>query len=245
MDWITDGNAWAAFASLAALEVVLGIDNIVFISILTQRLRPEQRTKARNLGLGLALVGRLGLLLAIRWIMGLEETLFSVAGHRVSGRDAILIAGGFFLIYKSTKEIHHKLEIGDSAESGATAAASSFASVLTQILLLDLVFSLDSVITAVGMVDDLGVMVAAILVAMSVMLFAARVVSEFVMRHPSVKMLALAFLLMIGLTLVAEGGGTHVPKGYIYSAMAFSIFVEMLNLRSSRSKRVAPKTGKI
>jgi predicted tellurium resistance membrane protein TerC len=209
---------------------VLGIDNIVFVAILADRVKEESRAKARRVGLGLAVGMRIVLLFSIVWIMRLTEPLFTALGRDVSGRDLILIAGGVFLLFKSTREIHHKLE-GDEAARDASAAAASFASVIVQIVLLDIVFSLDSVITAVGIADDLAVMVIAVLVAGFFMIVAAERVSDFVSRHPTVKMLALSFLLLIGMSLVAEGMHQHIPKGYVYFAMGFSIFVEMLNLR--------------
>ena len=229
MDWITSPEAWIALLTLTTLEVVLGIDNIIFIAILADRLPVDQRAKARKTGLSLAIGTRILLLTSIVWIMRLTTPLFSVFGHAVSGRDLILIVGGMFLLFKSTREIHHKLE-GDEATRGG-ARKATFASVIIQIALLDIVFSLDSVITAVGVADDLAVMIIAVLLAGGFMIAAAGPVSGFVSRHPSVKMLALSFLLLIGMTLIAEGMGQHIPKGYVYFAMGFSIFVEMLNLR--------------
>jgi predicted tellurium resistance membrane protein TerC len=230
VDWITSGEIWVALLTLTALEIVLGIDNVIFISILADRLPPNQRDRARLIGLSLAMGMRILLLLSINWIANLTEPLFSVLEHEVSGRDLILLGGGLFLIAKSTTEIHSKLE-GHDEHGSAGRAAATFASVLIQILLLDIVFSLDSVITAVGMADDIGVMIAAVVIAVGVMLFASGPISAFVSQHPTVKMLALSFLLLIGVSLVAEGWHTHIPKGYIYSAMAFSVLVEMLNLR--------------
>jgi predicted tellurium resistance membrane protein TerC len=229
MDWVTDPQAWIAFATLTALEIVLGIDNVVFISILAGKLPTEQQAKARRVGLSLAMIIRILLLLSISWIVRLTDPLFSFFGQEISGRDLILLAGGLFLIGKSTHEMHDRLE----GEEGHTSArvASSFASVIIQILLLDIVFSLDSVITAVGMADDLGVMISAVVIAVLFMLFFAGAISGFVDRHPTVKMLALSFLLLIGVSLIAEGWELHIPKGYIYFAMAFSLFVEILNLR--------------
>ena len=230
MDWITSGEIWVALLTLTALEIVLGIDNIIFISILADRLPKEMRARARTVGLSLAMGIRILLLLSINWIANLTDPWFTVLDHGVSGRDLILLGGGLFLIGKSTTEIHAKLEGHD--EAGATTGkAASFASVLIQILLLDIVFSLDSVITAVGMADDVGVMIAAVVIAVGVMLFASGPLSAFVSQHPTVKMLALSFLLLIGMSLVAEGWHQHIPKGYIYSAMAFSVLVEVLNLR--------------
>jgi predicted tellurium resistance membrane protein TerC len=236
-DWISDPQAWIALATLTALEIVLGIDNVVFISILSDRLPRKEQSKARLIGLSLAMFGRVALLLSIAWIMRLTRDLFEILGNGFSGRDMILIAGGLFLIGKSTLEIHTKVE-GDGHHGGGS-AATSLLSVVIQILLLDLVFSLDSVITAVGMADDVPVMVAAIVIAVGVMMLSAATISQFITRHPTIKMLALSFLLLIGMMLVAEGFDQHVPKGYIYSAMAFSLFVEMLNLRAG-GRRHAP-----
>jgi len=231
VEWMSDPQVWIAFATLAALEIVLGIDNIVFISILVGRLPEERRVLGYRLGLGLAMLMRILLLLAISWVMGLTRPLFSILGHVVSGRDLILIFGGLFLVAKSTVEIHDDLE-GKATEAPLAAGAVSFGSVMLQIALLDMVFSLDSVITAVGMVDRVGVMVAAIVTAVLVMMVFAKAVGDFVGRHPTVRMLALSFLLLIGFMLVVEGTGHHVPKGYIYFAMAFSLFVELLNMRA-------------
>jgi predicted tellurium resistance membrane protein TerC len=237
MEWISDPQAWIGFATLTVLEIVLGIDNVVFISILSGRLPEHQRDKARIIGLALAMITRILLLFTLGWIIQLSQPLFTVLNQEISGRDLVLIVGGLFLLAKSTHEIHGSLE-GPEGED-RVAAAPSFTSVLVQILLLDVVFSLDSVITAVGMVEEIGVMVAAVIVAVAFMMVFARPISEFVARHPTVKMLALAFLLMIGITLVAEGLNAHIPKGYIYFAMAFSVGVEMLNLRV-RKGRAAP-----
>jgi predicted tellurium resistance membrane protein TerC len=235
MDWLTSPEAWIALLTLTTLEVVLGIDNIIFIAILADRLPADQRAKARKTGLSLAIATRILLLTSIVWIMRLTAPLFSVLGHPVSGRDLILIVGGVFLLFKSTREIHHKLE-GDDAGRDASGRAATFTSVIVQIALLDIVFSLDSVITAVGVAEDLAVMIIAVLVAGGFMIAAAGPVSAFVSRHPTVKMLALSFLLLIGMTLIAEGMGQHIPKGYVYFAMGFSIFVEMLNLRVKAKK---------
>jgi predicted tellurium resistance membrane protein TerC len=232
MDWITRPDAWIALATLTVLEIVLGVDNIVFITILADRVKPELRARARRLGLLLAMVTRIGLLVSIVAIMGLTAQLFSVLGHPVSGRDLILLAGGVFLLFKSTREIHHKLEGEDAGGGGQR--ASSFLGVIIQIALLDIVFSLDSVITAVGVADHLAVMIIAIVVAVGFMMLAAGGVSRVVNRHPTLKMLALSFLLLIGMALIAEGMHQEIPKGYIYFAMGFSIFVEMLNLRVAR-----------
>ncbi|MBD9369897.1 TerC family protein [Xanthomonas sp. XNM01] len=218
-----------ALATLTALELVLGIDNIIFISILAGKLPPHQRDKARKLGIALAAISRLGLLFAIAWIVGLTAPLFEVFGHTFSWRDLILIGGGLFLIGKATHEIHQKIE-GGGEESVVKHAATSFAGVLAQIMVLDIVFSLDSIITAVGMVDERWVMVTAILISIVFMLVFAGPISRFVERHPTVKILALSFLIMIGLVLIADGFGQHISKGYIYAAMAFSVFVEMINL---------------
>jgi predicted tellurium resistance membrane protein TerC len=235
MDWITRPDAWIAFTTLTVLELVLGIDNIVFISILAEKVEASKQALARTIGLAVAMVSRIVLLFAIAWVMGLTETLFEVLSRPVSGRDLILIAGGLFLLAKATREIHLKLE---GEEHGHEAGKhASFAMVIVQIGLLDLVFSLDSVITAVGMADDLGVMISAVVVAVIFMMIAAGPVSDFVSRHPTVKMLALSFLLLIGMTLVAEGLGQHISKGYIYFAMGFSVFVEMLNLRIRRARK--------
>lgn len=230
MDWITNPDIWIALVTLTSLEIVLGIDNIVFISILAGKLPEEQQARARNVGLGLAMGMRILLLFAISWVIGLTEPLFEIFGSEISGRDIILILGGLFLLGKATFEIHEKLE-GEEPGHGGKAAAMSFAAVITQILILDAVFSLDSVITAVGMAEDIGVMVAAVVIAVGVMMLSAKTLSEFVNRHPTVKMLALSFLLLIGMSLVAEGWELHIPKGYIYFAMGFSVLVEALNLR--------------
>jgi predicted tellurium resistance membrane protein TerC len=229
VEWIADPQAWIAFATLLALEIVLGIDNIIFISILAGKLPADQQPKARYMGLGLALVMRIILLFSLSWVIGLTAPLFSVFGHGVSGRDLILILGGLFLLGKSTFEIHESLE-GEHGHASAKVKAN-FLSVLIQIMLLDIVFSLDSVITAVGMVDNISIMISAVVVSIAFMMFFAAPVSAFVSRHPTVKMLALSFLLLIGTTLVADGFGFHVPKGYIYFAMGFSVFVEMINMR--------------
>lgn len=229
MDWITSPDALAGLLTLVVLEIILGIDNIVFISILAGKLPQAQQARARQLGLGLALVMRILMLFAISWVIRLTAPLFMLLGQEISGRDLILIVGGLFLLAKATHEIHDKLE-GDSGHAGAR-IPPSFGAVILQIVLLDAVFSLDSVITAVGMVSEVSVMVIAVTVAMIIMLLSAASISDFVNRHPTVKMLALSFLLLIGLTLVAEGLEQHIPKGYIYFAIAFSIFVEMLNLR--------------
>mgnify|MGYP003577079749 CR=1 FL=1 len=232
MDWITSPEAWVAFGTLLALEIVLGIDNVVFISILAGKLPAEQQAKARYLGLALAMVTRILLLLSISWMIRLTAPLFTVFEIEISGRDLILIIGGLFLIGKSTHEIHQRLEGEQGHATGRT--APTFASVIVQILLLDVVFSLDSVITAVGMVDQIGIMISAVVIAVIVMIAFAGAIGRFVERHPTVKMLALSFLLLIGMTLMAEGFDQHISKGYIYSAMAFSVFVEILNLRAKK-----------
>ena len=230
MEWMTTAEGWAALLTLTVLEIVLGIDNIIFIAIIAGKLPPGQRERARRLGLFLAMFIRIALLMSIVWVMSLTRPLVALFGVELSGRSMILAGGGLFLIFKSTREIHESLE-GDAPEHGAARRAASFAGVIVQILLLDIVFSLDSVITAVGMADFVSIMVAAIIIAVCAMLFASTAIAEFVERHPTVKMLALAFLLLIGLSLIAEGFGQHVPKGYIYFAMGFSVFVEMINLR--------------
>ena len=229
MEWLGNPEIWIALITLTALEIVLGIDNIIFISILAGKLPPGQQDTARKVGLALAMITRILLLFSISLIVRLTQPLFELVGREFSGRDLILILGGLFLIGKSTHEIHGNLE--GEEEHGTGRAAASFTGVIVQILLLDIVFSLDSVITAVGMVDQIGVMIAAVVIAIAFMMFAAGAVSGFVKRHPTVKMLALSFLLLIGVMLLAEGFGRHIPKGYIYFAMAFSVFVEMLNLK--------------
>ena len=234
LEWITNPEAWIALGTLIALEIVLGIDNIIFISILVGRLPAEQRDLARQLGLGLAMLARLALLFSIVWVMGLIDPWFSVLDNEISGRDIILILGGLFLLAKSTHEIHNSLEIVQQTKM--TTRPTGFYSVLAQIAVLDIVFSLDSVITAVGLVEHLSIMVIAIVISVGVMLFSAKPIGLFVDRNPTIKMLALAFLLLIGVTLIAEGFDVHVPKGYIYFAMAFSVGVEMLNMKARRKK---------
>jgi predicted tellurium resistance membrane protein TerC len=236
VDAFLTADGLIALLTLSALEIVLGVDNVVFIAILTGRLPANQQPFARRLGLTLALGIRIGLLFAISWIMGLTRPLFAVLGHEFSGRDVILLGGGLFLIFKATWEIYDKLEV-QHTETGAPRGRGPFAGVLLQILVLDIVFSLDSVITAVGMADNVAIMVAAMVIAMIVMLFSMGAISGFVERHPSVKILALAFLLLIGVMLVAEGFGQHVSKGYIYFAMAFSLLVELLNLRYRKKQK--------
>lgn len=228
-------QALIPFFTLCALELVLGIDNIIFISILSGKLPVEQQRKARNLGIGLAVVTRIGLLFSLSWVIGLTDPLFTVMSEEISGRDLILLLGGLFLIAKSTHEIHQKLEA--SEEATAASISRNFVSVIIQILLLDIVFSLDSVITAVGMVNEISIMVAAVVVSTGIMLLTAKSIADFVDRHPTIKMLALSFLLLIGVTLIAEGFEQHISKGYIYFAMAFSLFVEMLNLRLRKSPK--------
>lgn len=239
MDWLTDPQAWLALLTLTALEIVLGIDNIIFISILTGKLPEHQREKAQKIGLSLAMITRILLLFSLAWIMKLTAPFFFIFNHGVSGRDLILIVGGLFLLAKSTMEIHDKLE-GEEHHADGGKAAISFNSVLIQIMFLDIIFSLDSVITAVGMARQLGVMVTAVVISVGIMMFFASTVGRFVDRHPTVKVLALSFLLMIGVALIADGLSFHIPKGYIYFAMAFSVFVEMINIkvRSSSEKPV-------
>jgi len=239
LEWLSSPEVWIALLTLTTLEIVLGIDNIIFISILAGKLPAEQRDKARIVGLSLAMIMRIGLLFSISWLTSLTAPLFSPFGREISGRDLILLVGGLFLIYKATKEIHEKLE-GEAHGAGAGVAGATFTSVIIQILLLDIVFSLDSVLTAVGMADDLAVMVTAVVIAVGVMLFASGPISAFVQAHPTVKMLALSFLLLIGTSLVAEGWHFHIDKGYIYGAMGFSVLVEFLNLRVSAKKKTAP-----
>ena len=247
MEFLTDPNVWIAFGMLTALEIVLGIDNIIFISILVGRLPPELRDKARRLGLGFAMVSRLLLLFSLSWVMGLTADLFTIAGHGFSGRDLVLLLGGIFLLYKASHEIFVEVEAREQHAPAATddaavkaAGAKLFWAIIGQIAIIDIVFSLDSVITAVGMVDQISVMVAAVVTSVGVMLVAAKPIGEFVDKHPSVKVLALAFLVMVGMALTAEAFDQEIPKGYIYAAMAFSLGVEALNIRA-RSKRQALK----
>jgi predicted tellurium resistance membrane protein TerC len=229
LDWIASPEGWVALLTLTVLEIVLGVDNIIFISILAGKLPTHQQNQARRLGLLAAMFMRLGLLFSIAWITRLTQPLFAVLGHDVSGRDLVLILGGLFLLGKSTHEIHDNLE--GPEEHGRAKAVASLGAVIAQIMLLDIVFSLDSVITAIGMAEHLSIMVLAVVVAVAVMMVAAKPIGDFVERHPTVKMLALSFLLLIGLSLVLDGAGHHVPKGYIYFAMGFSVFVEMINIR--------------
>ena len=243
MELLADPQAWIALGTLTALEIVLGVDNIIFITILVGRLPAAQRNRARVIGLGLAMGTRILLLLSLAWIMTLTDPLFSVVGTDISGRDLILIGGGMFLLWKSVHEIHNSLE--GEVEAHDVAAQATFGAVLLQIAIIDIVFSFDSVITAVGMVDELPVMIAAIVIAVGVMMFAAKAIGDFVDRHPTIKMLALSFLTMVGMALMAEGLGFHVPKGYIYFAMAFSVAVETLNLKMrSRMQRVPVRLRK-
>ena len=242
MEWLTDPHAWLALATLTALEIVLGVDNIIFITILCGRLPERQRNLARRLGLGFAMLTRIGLLLSLAWIMTLTEPLFEIPvfGKLISGRDLILIGGGLFLLWKSVHEIHNSLEGEETEEGrGMKAAAAGFGGVIVQIAIIDIVFSLDSVITAVGMVDQVLIMVIAIVAAVGVMMFAARPIGEFVDRHPTIKMLALSFLILIGVALIGEGWDLHIPKGYIYFAMAFAVAVEMLNIRMRARQKEA------
>ncbi len=236
MDWLTSAEAWIALVTLTTLEIVLGIDNIIFISILVGRLPERQRQKGRVLGLGFAMVTRILLLLSITWVMKLTWPLFHVLEKGISGRDIILIGGGLFLIWKSTVEIHESLE--GAGEERSARALGGFAATILQIAILDIIFSLDSVITAVGLVQDVAVMIVAIIAAVVVMMFAAKAIGDFVDRHPTIKMLALSFLVMVGVALIAEGFDLHIPRGYIYFAMAFSTVVEMLNIRMR--KKAAP-----
>jgi predicted tellurium resistance membrane protein TerC len=245
MEFLLDPNLWIAFAMLTTLEIVLGVDNIIFISILVGRLPPEQRDRARRLGLGFAMVSRLALLMSLSWVMGLKDTLFTVLGNDISGRDLVLLLGGVFLLYKASHEIFVEVEAPEQDGPGdtpmdASGKRAAFWSVIAQIGVIDIVFSLDSVITAVGMVDQISVMIAAVVASVGVMLFAAKPIGDFVDRHPSVKVLALAFLVMVGMALTAEAFDIHFPKGYLYAAMAFSLGVEALNIRS-RSKRLAAR----
>lgn len=232
-EWISSPEAWVALATLTALEIVLGIDNIIFISILVGRLPEHQRRFARNVGLGLAMITRLGLLFSLAWVMGLTEPLFSMMGHDISGRDIILIGGGLFLIAKATHEIHSSLE--GAVESARNVTANGLMVVLVQIAILDIVFSLDSVITAVGLVSQVPIMATAIIIAVGVMLFAAQSIGDFVDSHPTIKVLALSFLVIVGFTLLVEGFDVHVPKGYIYFAMIFSLGVEMINIKMRKT----------
>ena len=240
MDLLLDPTLWVAFAMLTTLEIVLGIDNIVFLTILVGRLPPERRDTARRAGLAFAMLTRIGLLLSLSWVMGLTSELFALAGHAFTGRDLVLLGGGMFLLYKASREIFEAVEQGGEAAHAPrpAAGATHFWGVIAQIAVVDIVFSLDSVITAVGMVDRVGVMIAAVVASVALMMFAARPIGDFVERHPSIKVLALAFLVMVGMTLAAGGLGVHVPKAVVYAAMGFSLGVELLNIRA-RSKRQA------
>lgn len=240
MAWITSPESWIALATLTLLEIVLGVDNIVMISILSDKLPPDRREMARKVGLGIALFARVGLLFSLAWLIGLTEPLFELLGRQLSGRDLILLGGGVFLLAKATHEIHSNVEGHTGPERAKGQVFATMGAVLAQIVAMDLVFSLDSVITAVGMADEVGVMVTAIVIAMVVMMILIEPISRFVTRHPTVKILALSFLLLIGVTLVAEGLGQHFPKGYIYFAFGFSIFVEALNLRLRERRGVEP-----
>lgn len=238
MTWLTDPQTWLALVTLTALEVVLGIDNIIFISIQAGKLPPHLQRKARLVGLGLAMFIRIALLFSLAWLMGLTRPLFALAGNEISGRDLILISGGLFLLWKSTREIHGKLE--GTGHHGTGRSGATFGAVIVQILLLDVVFSLDSIITALGMANRLVVMVAAVVVAVGFMMLFSGAISAFVERHPTIKMLALSFLLLIGVALIGDGLDMHIPKGYIYFAMAFSVMVELLNLRLRRGMHETP-----
>jgi predicted tellurium resistance membrane protein TerC len=245
MQLLSDPNAWIAFLTLSALEIILGIDNIIFISVIANRLPSEIRERVRRFGLLFALVTRILLLLSLSWVMGLTTPLFSISDHLISGRDSILLLGGFFLIWKASKEIYIEVEVGEHGDEQidsqgkdrAKSMVSLFISSVLQIGLLDIIFSLDSVITAVGMVDQISVMIAAVLASVLIMLIAAKPIGDFVQRHPSIKVLALSFLTVVGVVLIAEGMGIHIPKGYVYVAMAFSLSVELLNIRSREKKK--------
>jgi len=237
MDWITNPDIWISFFTLCALEIVLGIDNLIFISILSNKLPKEQQGKARRIGLSLALIMRVVLLFSISWIMSLTNDLFTVLEQGVSGRDIILILGGLFLIYKSVSEIHEKFE-DVQAEEKADVAVAGFREVVVQIVLMDIIFSFDSVITAVGMTDNISVMIAAVIVSMIIMMLSADSIGDFVGRHPAIKVLALAFLIMIGVALIADGLDFHIPKGYIYFSMAFALMVEFINIMTDTRKKL-------
>src|SRR5258707_886500 len=241
-DWISDPAVWASLITLTAMEIVLGIDNIVFISVIVAKLPPENAARARQLGLAMALVFRIALLLTLFWLIGLTAPLFTLFGEAVSWRDLVLLAGGAFLIYKATREIHTDVE-GNHEEGAAAAARASFGMIVTQIAVIDLVFSIDSIVTAIGMVEYVGVMIAAVVIAVMIMYVASGPVAGFIERHPTTRMLALSFLLMIGVALVADGIGFHIPRGYIYAAMGFSGLVEVLNVLARRSRRRKKTAG--
>jgi predicted tellurium resistance membrane protein TerC len=236
MEWLTQPETWISLLTLTVMEIVLGIDNIVFISILAEKLPESQQARARQVGLGLALVMRIGLLLSISWLIGLTRPLFSLASLEFSGRDLIMLSGGLFLLGKATFEMHERLEGEEKVHADAEVKTVSFSGTVTQIFLLDAVFSLDSVITAVGMANQIWVMITAVVIAIVLMLFSVNAISDFISRHPTIKILALSFLLLIGFSLAAEGLGQHIPKGYVYFAMGFSIFVEFINLRIRQQK---------
>ncbi len=238
-DWIYNPEAWLALASLTAIEIVLGIDNVIFISVLVSKLPPKQRLRARQIGLGLALLFRIILLFFLTWLIGLTEPVFSIGEFSVSWRDIVLIAGGLFLLVKATREIHAEIEGGH--QSAATAVEGAFAWVIVQVILIDLVFSVDSIVTAIGMARDVEVMVIAVIIAVAVMYISSGPVSAFIAKHPTTKMLALAFLILIGVALIADGMGFHIPRGYIYFSMAFAAGVEMINVLASRSRKTKAK----
>ena len=244
MEWLTQPETWISLLTLTVLEIVLGIDNIVFISIMADKLPTQDRSRARKTGLGLAMFMRIGLLLSLSWLIGLTQPLFVIAGMEFSGRDIIMLLGGLFLLAKSTFEIHDKLE-GKEEEDNKKSKATGFVNVVVQILLLDIVFSLDSVITAIGMANHVGVMIAAVVIAVLIMMVSVNSISEFISQHPTIKILALSFLLLIGFSLTAEGLGQEIPKGYVYFAMGFSIFVEFLNMRIRRKEEPVHLRGTV
>ncbi len=237
MELLYDPNVWAAFVTLTAMEIVLGIDNIVFISVIVNKLPPEQAERARKIGLALALVFRIILLMFLTWIIGLKAEVFSAFGQAFSWRDIILIAGGLFLLYKGTAEIHEEIEGETEEEEAGKLASAAFATIVGQIIIVDMVFSVDSIVTAIGMAEDVEVMIAAVIIAIGVMYVASGAIADFIRRHPTTKMLALSFLLLIGVSLVADGLGFHIPRGYIYAAMGFSVLVETINVMASRKGR--------
>lgn len=243
-DWLSDPTVWASLVSLTAMEIVLGIDNVVFISVIVAKLPPEQAKRARQLGLAMALGFRILFLVGLFWLIGLTQPLFTVFGEEVSWRDIVLFAGGLFLLVKATQEIHRDVEGNGEGEGTGSKVAASFGMVVAQIALIDVVFSVDSIITAIGMAEHVGVMVAAVIIAVAVMYAASGAVSEFIHRHPTTRMLALAFLLMIGIALIADGAGFHIPRGYLYVAMAFSAGVELLNVISRRNRAKAETAAK-